>query len=352
MNVEAGLQNPALSAPPTIRGWRVVGVAAGIAAATYLAAQADWSKARLLLNHMGAWAPLVVLPFLLAMCLGTIAWRLCLIQLGRRLPLSALLRVRIMAEMVMTVVPGGAVITETLKPVWLRRRFGVELGDGAASVVLTKALILQTAGAYWLLALLLAYPRWASAGVSIAGPLRWVWQGLPALALVMCGLGWLLMRTLKTGSAMKLLHSLFRRVPIPPLQRALAKQDHLMAATHGSFVRFFGDGANAVWLWGFVFTLGQWFAEAVETFLILRLLGVHISPTDALLVESLLSTVRALVFFLPGGLGAQEVAAFFLFQLVGVSNAEASTTAWAFTKRSKEVFWIVTAIGLGLVKRR
>jgi uncharacterized protein (TIRG00374 family) len=252
----------------------------------------------------------------------------------------------------MTVVPGGAVITETLKPVWLRRRFGVELGDGAASVVLTKAFILQTAGAYWLLALLLAYPRWASASVTIAGPLRWVWGGMPALAIVMCALGWLLMQTLRAGTAMKLLHALLRRVPIPYLQRALAKQNHLLAATNGSFVRFFGARANAVWAWGFLLTLGQWFAEACETFLILRLLGIPISATDALLVESLLAMVRALLFFLPGGLGAQELAAFFLLQLVGVPNVQASTTAWAFTKRSKEVFWIVTAACLGVVKRR
>ena len=351
VNSDVTMPTP-LAAPPRLRGWRVFGAALGVAAVVYVASQADWATGRRLLLNIGALWPLVLLPFLVSMLCSTAAWQVTLYQLGFQVAFPPLLRMRIVAEGVVGAVPGGALVTETLKPFWLNRSFAVPMGAATASVVLTKAFVVQSEGAYLLLSVALAYSTWSATTHLLAGPVSWLWDALPLVGLMLVIGGTVLLYALQKGTAVRVLQWLLRRIPLPFLQRSLDRKQHFFDSTAGSFATFFGTAGITTCGMAFAFTLGQWLFEAAETFLILRLLGLHPSFTQALLVESLLSAVRAVMFFLPGGLGAQEVAAFFLLGIIGIPDPKGAVTAWAFTRRSKEVFWIVTALCLGFVKRR
>jgi len=335
-----------------IRGWRILSGAAGIAAVTYVATRADWAAGGELLSKLGIKAPLVLFPFFFAMLCGTAAWRITLARIGHSVQFLPLLRMRIVAEALVTAIPGGSVVSETLKPFWLKRRFQMPLDTATASVALTKAFIIQSEGAYLLLAMGFAYPILSAENQSFSGPMLWIWQALPAAGLFLLVFGSLLLRWMEKGSAVRVLHWLLQKVPLAVLRTRLHRQELFFAATSGGFAKFFARGRAATLSIVFLFSLGHWLFEAAETYLILNLMGLPATFPKALFVESILSAVRAMMFFLPGGLGAQEVAAFFLLGIIGVPDPKGAATALSFTKRSKEVFWIVTALCLSFVKRR
>lgn len=350
-SLEADALAPA--APATrIRAWRWLMAGVAVAAVVILAARGDWSTALTRLGNIGYAWPLVLLPFAGSMVCATAAWQVTLFQLGYVTRFFPLLRLRVAAEAVVVAVPGGPVLAETCKPYWLRHRLGVPYAEGTASVALTKAFIVQAEGLYILLAFALAYTTWSETAATLTGPAHWVWRSVPLLGAGLLLAGMWLLHTLRGGLALRLVHGALTRVPVPRFRRWLSDKAHMFDATAGSFSRFFGVGGNTTCGFGLVFTLGQWLMEALETYVILRLLGVSLSFSSALLLESLVSTIRAAAFFLPAGLGAQEMGSFVLLELLGVPGAPGAATALAFTKRSKEVFWIVAAAALHFVKRR
>jgi putative membrane protein len=72
-----------------------------------------------------------------------------------------------------------------------------------------------------------------------------------------------------------------------------------------------------------------------ETWTILLLLGRPVSVVEALLIEVMASTVRALAFLIPGGLGAQEGGFLLICHLLGIAPILA--LALAVTKRARDV---------------
>src|SRR5262249_53719483 len=90
----------------------------------------------------------------------------------------------------------------------------------------------------------------------------------------------------------------------------------------------------------------QWLTEAGETFLVARVLGIPIGFGLALAFEAATSLIRGAAFFLPAGLGLQDGLHVLLVQAAGVPHAETIGAAFLFTKRIKELFWIVVGSSL------
>ncbi len=79
----------------------------------------------------------------------------------------------------------------------------------------------------------------------------------------------------------------------------------------------------------------SWVVGAAEIWLALHLQGIDISATDALMIESVVVTIRSAAFAVPGGLGLQEGGLLLLGQLVGLSPQ--SALALALIKRVREI---------------
>ncbi len=69
---------------------------------------------------------------------------------------------------------------------------------------------------------------------------------------------------------------------------------------------------------GFVLHLGGWFANGVEAWIALRLMGVPLGIGPVLAIESLLYALRSFAFFVPNALGIQEGAYVMLGALFGL----------------------------------
>lgn len=83
----------------------------------------------------------------------------------------------------------------------------------------------------------------------------------------------------------------------------------------------------------------SWGVGAAEIWLALHFQGVEISVADALMIESIIVTIRSAAFAVPGGLGLQEGGLLLLGQMIGLSPQTA--LALALIKRVREV-----AVGL------
>jgi putative membrane protein len=70
--------------------------------------------------------------------------------------------------------------------------------------------------------------------------------------------------------------------------------------------------------WGAFFHLGCWFGTATASFVGFHALGVEITFSDAICIESMLHAIMALAFFVPGRAGIQEAAYTLLGGVFGV----------------------------------
>lgn len=96
---------------------------------------------------------------------------------------------------------------------------------------------------------------------------------------------------------------------------------------------------------GFGF-LCSWLLEALETFVILRLLGTELDFSTVAGFEVALSFLRNLVFVLPAGLGLQDVGYVLFLRALGVPDALAVGAAFSVLKRGKELFWSLAGYAL------
>src|SRR5262249_37857806 len=89
----------------------------------------------------------------------------------------------------------------------------------------------------------------------------------------------------------------------------------------------------------FLFNLLAWLASATGAWIALRLMGVAVSFSAMVMVESLIFTLRSIAFAVPGAWGVQEVGYLALAPLVGITPE--SILGLSLAKRARDL-----AIGL------
>jgi hypothetical protein len=294
-----------------------VAIAAVVAVVLFLR-HADGARLWAMVSARGPVMVLALLPFLAAMAVDTAGWGIILARLKTPVRYRSLLRIRLATEGAMLSLPGGSIAAEVLRPVLLERMQAVPVTAGAASVVSRKALVVLANSIYLGLGLLAgaglvrtAVPQAATALVSaaFAGAVICLVLGMGAV-LALRGGPWWKRRTPRLSATAELAAAFFRGPP------------------HGPVICF-------------VLFLIVWIIEAAETFVIARLLGLPLTVGGALGFESLISLGRAVGFFLPAGIGIQDVGHLLLARALGVADADAAGAALICIKRTKEVFWIV-----------
>src|SRR5262249_8564336 len=90
----------------------------------------------------------------------------------------------------------------------------------------------------------------------------------------------------------------------------------------------------------FLWILGGWFAEAGETWVLLRLLGIDLSFSMVLAFEPVVSFARSAAFFIPAGLGVQDAGYMAFLRQAGIPDAVTRAAAFVLLKRFKELVWI------------
>ncbi len=302
------------------------------------------------LGRAGYMLPLALVPFAVASIVDTLGWAVVLRAFGYPTRFELLLRLRVACEAVVLAAPGGSVLAEGVRPVVLNRAAGVPYPAGIASVVLRKWLIFVANGIYLACGLVGGFAIYRGASVALIGRDGLEHFAVAVVAAFLAGsLGSMILLT--RAHLSERLFDFLSRLPFAGLAKALAgARDGFMRLDgylHDLLAKSRGAFATAL---GFIIAL--WFAEALETWVLLRLVGVELNPLDALAVESGASFVRSLTFFVPAGLGFQDVTYARLLGSLNIPDALEVSAAFVLLKRIKEIIWIVIGFVLFASLRR
>ncbi len=247
------------------------------------------------------------------------AWQ-ALVPSPDRLPLSAAVRLRWVAESVNALLPTASVGGEFVRA-RLAAREGVRPAVAGASVVVDVTLGLLTQAAFALIGLvLLARQDGIEQSVVLSVAL-----GLGAFTL----LAGLLLAVQRKGAFAALTRRIERATGAgrwPGLAAGGAGLDRAVEALYRQRRIVLRSG-----LW----RMAGWVVGAGEIWLALRFLGHPVGAADAVLIESLIQAVRTAAFLVPAGVGVQEAAFLLVAGALGVPSAAA--LALALVKRTREI---------------
>jgi uncharacterized membrane protein YbhN (UPF0104 family) len=133
--------------------------------------------------------------------------------------------------------------------------------------------------------------------------------------------------------------------PLGALRELARSSRARFTSTDRELEQYFAGSRLAAALPALAFLAG-WVLEAVETYVILRLLGVELPFAAVGALEVTLSFVRHLTFLLPAGLGVQDLGYVAFLRAGGVSDALAVGAAFVLAKRAKEVAWALIGYAL------
>lgn len=278
----------------------------------------------------------ILLPQLMALAIESAAWRWAFLAIGVRLRWLSLLRIRIATEAVAISLPCGVVCAESLKPLLLGRLCDLPVSESISGMAARKYLLMASQSAYIGLFAILGWPALAGVSRSVAGVSGLPWFTLAAACLVgllAFALGQLFRRSRLACALLGLLGRL------PRLGPGLLRRAQSFTEVDDCVRRYFNSGARSATAPATLFFVA-WCVESVETYLILRVLGVELDFVSVAAIEVTLSFLRNVVFVVPAGLGVQEAgyAAFLL--ALGVPHGLSVGAAMALLKRSKDLFWI------------
>jgi uncharacterized membrane protein YbhN (UPF0104 family) len=289
---------------------------------------------------------LIAAPALTALALECIGWSRVFSSLGQRVAIRPLLRVRLMTEAVAQTLPLGVIWAESLKPMLLARHAAIPTSRAVAGLVARKYLLVSSQAMYVALLSAFGFATLCRLSLSLTGHAAFAW-GAFAASGVLCLLALGLCGTFACGRAAERVLALLRRVPNARLQRGLLRRAASFASTDSLTERYFALGFARTTLAPGIFFLCGWLCEALESFLILKLLGVELDFFAVASIEVLLSFLKNVLFVLPAGIGVQDVGYVSCLGALGVPDALTIGAAFTALKRGKELFW--AAVGYALL---
>ncbi len=324
---------------------RLLGLALGLALFAWMLRDVDGPRLRTLLADVGPLAAIVLLPQALGTLFHTAAWRELLAGLGHRAPLFALTGTFVASEAARMALPAGPVVGEGVAAYHLHRRLGVPWTSALTSLAAKKAWVLCSHAACFLLLLLLGGAALRELGAALPGgellPLVTVLTG----AALGAG-GALTLVLLSSRRAGAWLTTTLARLPSARMRAWAEAQRHRPDAAAASRVPPIRHALAGALMFA------QWMTEIFETWLILRLLGIDVSFSEALLIELGGSMVRSLAFVVPGGLGVQDASYVGTLLALGVPGATEVGVTFVVLKRAKELFYIGLGVGVLTLGKR
>jgi uncharacterized protein (TIRG00374 family) len=297
----------------------------------------DFQRVEHLFTSRGPLLLTIMIPWGIVVMLDANGWRLLLARIGRRVSFLRLLGVRLSAEAVLMSVPSGSFVSDGLTPHLLRSRCGVPITEGLASIAARKC-VLGVSQAFYLG----VAAAFGSSALAAAAALAGVKAG--ALALMVLALFLLVAsivgaRFLARGNLGAFLLRLLARVPSRRLQAFLREHGESFTHTDAHLAKVFHGRLQELAVPVGCYAVA-WFIEAFETYLILTFLGAGLRFREAMPMEASLATLRVLVFFVPAGLGIQDLGYALFLKALAVDDAASVAAAFVLLKRLKEALWI------------
>ena len=281
------------------------------------------------------------------MALDALAW-LFLFPESRRPSYGSLLNVQLGTEAIFLSMPGGFAGADVAKVVVLKKQYGIESADTAASLLARRWILGISQIIFVTLACVLDVGVMEH-GLSrlFAGTnLGWI-----AVALVLSTIVLLssVARLLLKGTFAAVLFRLLSTLPVRPLRRWLTRNEESFRRADECF-RALGSGSKMLIAFVIVVYTATWVVEALETLFVARYLGLDITLTQILMIEAILSVVKEAVFFLPSGIVVKDLGYMTLFSSFGVVLNPLQTLTFVVVKRFIMLVWVLVGYALLLLQ--
>jgi uncharacterized protein (TIRG00374 family) len=313
------------------------GMCLGIVLIGLLVSQFDLAGAWERIHSIGYVSVIILLPFLGLHLLESYAWLLLFPATIKKIPFSPLLKIQVIAETVSMTLPAGMPVGESLRPFLCLRFMEIPVPAGVASVAVRKLMLGANQGLYTLIGALAGFSFLQSASRQMLG--------FEGLGFVMAGSGlvvfaafFVFILLLLNGKAASKVHALLMLVPFRKVKAWLLKMESGFHETDEELKTIRGMHAGRFILIMSSFLLA-WFMLALESYIILKLLGADISFQQVIAIDTTLSMLRAIFFFIPSGLGIQEIGYLAFFNVLGISDAVIIGAAFVLLRRFKEILW-------------
>lgn len=275
-------------------------------------------------------AILVLFPAVLVMVLDTLGWRYAFLE--DRAPFGWLVSARLAGEAFNLTTPTGAVGGEIIKAWLMRPRVG--LGDSVPAVIVAKTTITIAQGLFLLVGIVLAWQT-----LAVSSPLL---LGMEVLLIAeVLALGAFLVA--QTRGLLAQAERLLRRLKLyrGPDSSALRRVDQVLA-------RFYRSKRARLAL-SIVFHFLAWLLGSLESWLILRFLGIPVSLMGATMIEAFGASIRFATFVIPGSLGALEGGYAAIFAALGLGGT--AGVSFTLVRRMRETVWITAGLVIFAIMR-
>jgi len=312
---------------------RASSVAVGAALLILVFRDVDLSETYVKLAGVGFYFIPIFAVYGIGCLLDTAAWKLILAEPGKSISFIKLYQIHLAGESMYRFIPAGVVVGEASKVYLLTKQSRYNGSETVSSLVIRKLLMGLSQGLYIGMGVL--------AGVLLAQRFSRFEMILLAVSLGVIVFFVSLWIKLSHGELFSWLFRVLRRVPIIGVR---VGNERLFFERTDSELKKFLEQNKRRGVFAFVLFFCEWLMEAVETYIIIAVLGMSISPSQVMIFEPVVSLVRSLVFFVPAGLGVMDSGYVSAFGSAGIVNVVTASAAFMIIKRSKELFWIL--IGL------
>ncbi|HEX3769882.1 MAG TPA: lysylphosphatidylglycerol synthase domain-containing protein [Polyangiaceae bacterium] len=293
-------------------------------------------------REVGPWAPLALVPFVVAMALDTTGIRVLLgametrdASAERKTGFARLLPIRIATEALHVTAPAGFLVADSATAALLDTRCGVPLGEGAVLAIARKWLVMRAHATYIVLGTLCGSGVLVAMSERVMGN-RWLPWSVAASALVPLALSLGVGSQFRGSRSFERLRALIARLPWAAIRERAVRSRRSAAALDATMGRI-GAQRAASWQATACF-FGAWLFETAETCLLIRLVGGPLDLGLAMAVEVGISLLRSMANVAPAGLGVQDAGYAVVLQAMGLPAP--TTAAFVLVKRGKELVWI------------
>ncbi len=314
-----------------------IGLALGVLLIGYLVSQFELEKAWERICSIGYLSVVILLPFLCLHVVETYSWLQLFPGKNHKISFVKLLKIQIISETVSMTIPAGMPIGESLRPFLCRRYMDIPVPTAVASVAVRKLMLGAIQGLYTLIG--------AIAGFSFLQSVSTRMIGFEGLGFILAGSGivvfaafMLFILLLLNGGAAQKIHGFLMLIPFRKVKDRLLEMESGFHETDQELkvIREMSPGKLVMVM---LYYLVAWFMLATESYIILRLLGVDITFFQVLSIDTALSMLRAVFFFIPSGLGVQEIGYLAFFRVLGIQDAVIAGEAFVLVRRFKEIIW-------------
>lgn len=308
-------------------GIRLVLAVLGVGLFAVFVARVGWGRVLRLLRSLGPSALAMPGPFVAVYIFEALGWRYAFPgRQGHELSYWSLLKCRQAGETLSHVVPTGNLAGEPVKAYLVQRR-GVSALAAGASIVISKTVQGMAQVAYLAIG---AAAAWPYLGEALSSRLAVV--AVPVLSVGAIAV-------LLVAQRQELFTKLSKLV-----QRAgigaqwLARNEEFIGRLDEQVFGYYRCEPRA-FARSFAGYLAGWLSGSLEVLLAARLLGVPVSPGQAVFIEAFIGVVKALGFFIPGSAGVQDAGIVLLCHLVDLP--ESFGVAYALLRRGREAFYVI-----------